>query len=76
MIRIDFTDGDTGKYVNSVYTPEGDWEEGTLHRVLKYQHTHWRAERDGGSEESFVDYLLRHRTEFHRKTSAVMHFAI
>ena len=75
MIRVDFTN-DAGKYVSSVYTPEGDWTEETLHRVLLFQAKNWRAERDGGSEESFVDYLLRHRTNFYPKTSAVYHFAI
>lgn len=75
MIRIDFTNSE-GKYVDSVYTPEGDWTEETLHQVLHYQTKHWHAERDGGSEESFVDYLLRHRMNFYRKTSAVFHFAI
>lgn len=75
MIRVDFTDGD-GKYVNSAYTPEGDWTEESLHQVLHFHRKQWQVARSGGSEESFVDFLIRRRLNFYPKTSAVYHFAI
>lgn len=72
MIRIDFTSDSEGTYAGSVYYTGGKGQH-SLNMALHQYARDWRID---GSDESFPDYLVRHRTDFLPKTSEVLHFAL